>query len=81
MVSPKETPVNQPLRGIEVETPKSEWLKGPALRVVSCLILLDDARVIVGIQEGVGAGDSGPDHVSKAQRYNNVDRQRSPQHV
>ena len=30
---------------------------------------------------GVDAGDSGPDHVSKAQRYNNVDRQRSPQHV
>lgn len=30
---------------------------------------------------GVGAGDSGPVHTSKAQRYNNVDRQRSPQHV
>jgi hypothetical protein len=30
---------------------------------------------------GVDAGDSGPDHVSKAQRYNNVDRQRSPQHA
>ena len=53
MVSPKETPVNRPLRGIEVETPTSEWLKGPALRVVSCLMLLDDARVIVGIQEAV----------------------------
>jgi hypothetical protein len=32
MFSPKETPVNHPLRGIEVETPTSEWLKGPALR-------------------------------------------------
>ena len=72
--------MNHPLRGIEVETPTSEWLKGPALRprflsalsegktvataveiateasprfdVVSCLTLLDDARVVVvGIQE------------------------------
>ena len=24
--------MNHPLRGIEVETPTSEWLKGPALR-------------------------------------------------
>jgi hypothetical protein len=41
------------LRGIEVETPESEWLKGPALRVVSCLMLLDDARMVVSIQEAI----------------------------
>jgi hypothetical protein len=31
--------------------------------------------------EGVGARDSGPVYAFKAQRHNNVDRQRSPQHV
>jgi len=30
---------------------------------------------------GVGAGDSGPVYAFKAERYNNVDRQGSPQHV